>query len=102
MLTPITAGPQSSNGPYPSYWSSALFSQKRSLIARSAFLWGELGRPSMQARPASTTAVATAVHRAAHQVLDSEPKILNDPLAVGLVEGSTEPEIRAREEELQQ
>ena len=30
-----------------------------------------------------------------HQVLDDDPKILDDPLAVGLVEGSTRDQILA-------
>jgi methyltransferase (TIGR00027 family) len=41
---------------------------------------------------ASQTALATAYLRAAHQVLDAEPKLLDDPLAVTLLG----PEARAR------
>ncbi len=43
-----------------------------------------------------------AVYRAEHQILDGHPKILSDPIAVGFVPGSSEPEIRAREEECRQ
>lgn len=47
----------------------------------------------MANRRASTTMIRTAIMRAMHQVLDNDPKILSDPLAVGLVEGSTRDEI---------
>ena len=43
---------------------------------------------------ARTTSVVAAVLRASHQVLDHPPKIFDDPLAVGFVEGSSEEEIR--------
>jgi len=43
-----------------------------------------------------------AVFRAAHQILDAHPKILDDPVAIGLVEGSSESEIRVQTAELQQ
>lgn len=56
----------------------------------------------MQERKASSTAIATAVQRAAHQSLDAEPKILDDPVAIGLVEGSTTTEIQAQRVTLQQ
>jgi len=56
----------------------------------------------MQKNNASETAVHTAVRRAAHQILDEDPKILDDPLAVGFVPGSSEEEIRLREEEFKQ
>jgi methyltransferase (TIGR00027 family) len=49
----------------------------------------------MAQRKASTTMIASAIFRAMHQVVDGEPKILNDPLAVGLVEGSSREEILA-------
>ena len=49
----------------------------------------------------SQTAIGTSIYRAAHQILDGEPKILNDLISIGLVEGSTEKEIRAQAEELQ-
>jgi methyltransferase (TIGR00027 family) len=48
----------------------------------------------------SFTAVFAAWLRAAHQVLDDDPKILADPLAVGLVEGSSEDELLANSEDL--
>jgi methyltransferase (TIGR00027 family) len=51
---------------------------------------------------ASETAVRTAIQRAAHQVLDDLPRILDDPVAVGLVPGSTENAIRNAATELQQ
>jgi methyltransferase (TIGR00027 family) len=56
----------------------------------------------MPERQASRTAVITAVIRAAHQILDAHPKILDDPVAIGLVEGSSEADIRAQEPDLQQ
>jgi len=43
---------------------------------------------------ARSTSVVAAILRASHQVLDHRPKILDDPLAVGLVDGSSEEEIR--------
>lgn len=46
-------------------------------------------------RKASSMMMGTAILRAVHQVLDAEPKILNDPLSVGLVEGSSRQEILA-------
>ena len=45
--------------------------------------------------------MAPAIFRAAHQVLDASPKILDDPLAVGLVEGASVAAIRAAEAEHQ-
>ncbi len=56
----------------------------------------------MPERQASNTAIVTAVLRAAHQILDAHPKILDDPVAIGLVEGSSAAEIRAQESDLQQ
>lgn len=56
----------------------------------------------MAERQASKTAIAPAVIRAAHQILDAHPKILDDPVAIGLVEGSSAAEIRAQEPDLQQ
>jgi len=41
--------------------------------------------------------ILTAVQRAAHQVLDDEPRILDDPIAVGLAEGCSREEILAVE-----
>jgi len=49
----------------------------------------------------SDTAIFTALQRAAHQILDDLPRILDDPIAVGLVPGSTEEAIRNTAEELQ-
>lgn len=45
--------------------------------------------------------MGTARLRAAHQVLDDDPKVLHDPIAVGLVPGSREAEIRANAESFQ-
>lgn len=42
---------------------------------------------------ASRTATGVVRYRAAHQVLDDEPKILDDPISVGLVPGSSREEI---------
>jgi methyltransferase (TIGR00027 family) len=44
---------------------------------------------------ASQTAISAAVHRAAHQVFDSDPKILEDPIAVGLVPETAESVLRS-------
>ena len=41
--------------------------------------------------------MAPAIFRAAHQVLDASPKILDDPVAVDLVEGASVAAIRAAE-----
>lgn len=48
---------------------------------------------------ASWTAAFTAIARAAHQFIDEPPSILDDPAVIGLVEGSSEQEIRARTDE---
>ena len=50
----------------------------------------------------SFTAIRPALLRAAHQLLDDDPKILVDPVAVGLVEGSSETELLAQSDDLQQ
>lgn len=44
---------------------------------------------------ASWTAVYTSISRAAHQVLDPPPRVIDDPVAVGLVEGSRAEELLA-------
>jgi methyltransferase (TIGR00027 family) len=54
----------------------------------------------MQSRKASKTAAFTAVLRAAHQLVDAEPRIMDDPIAVGLVEEATPERIAARREAL--
>ena len=51
-------------------------------------------RKHMKEGEASFTARFPAILRAAHQVLDGVPKILDDPLAVGFVEGSEEIDIK--------
>jgi hypothetical protein len=51
---------------------------------------------------ARETAVRTAIQRAAHQVLDGLPRILDDPVAVGLVPGSMENAIRNAATELRE
>ena len=56
----------------------------------------------MQEKQASWTAIYTAIFRAAHQLLDATPKILDDPVAVGLVEGASEADIRAQAADFQQ
>lgn len=43
--------------------------------------------------PASRTALATAYLRAAHQLLDAKPGILDDPIAVGLLGGEASQKI---------
>jgi methyltransferase (TIGR00027 family) len=49
----------------------------------------------MKARDSSSTMIITAIQRAAHQVLDDEPRILDDPIAIGLAEGCSREEILA-------
>ena len=49
----------------------------------------------MKEGEASFTARFPAILRAAHQVLDGNPKILDDPLAVGFVEGAEETDIKS-------
>lgn len=56
----------------------------------------------MRTGAGSDTAIFTALQRAAHQVLDDVPRILEDPIAVGLAPGSTEEAIRKAAAELQQ
>jgi len=56
----------------------------------------------MRTGAGSDTAIFTALQRAAHQILDEAPRILADPIAVGLSPGSTEEAIRKRAAELQQ
>ncbi|MDR2309209.1 MAG: SAM-dependent methyltransferase [Paucimonas sp.] len=50
----------------------------------------------MQGQAASWTALFASIARAAHQVLDGHPKLLDDPVVVGLVEGTSVSEIRAQ------
>ena len=45
----------------------------------------------------SQTAIGTARIRAAHQILDDDPKVLDDPIAVGLVPGSQSEDVLANE-----
>src|SRR5262249_49779103 len=56
----------------------------------------------MRAEAGSDTAILAALLRAAHQILDDEPRILDDPIAVGLSPGSSEEKIRNATAELQQ
>jgi methyltransferase (TIGR00027 family) len=56
----------------------------------------------MEEREASQTAIMTAIFRAAHHVLDGDPKILNDPISIGLVDGSSEGDIRSQAEKWQE
>ncbi len=53
----------------------------------------------MKARYSSSTMILTAIQRAAYQVLDDEPRILDDPVAVGLTEGCSREEILAAAQE---
>lgn len=55
----------------------------------------------MQDNDASATAEAAALLRAVHQVLDAQPRILEDPISVGLVPGSSDAEILSNAESLQ-
>ncbi|MDX2155317.1 MAG: class I SAM-dependent methyltransferase [Hyphomicrobiaceae bacterium] len=56
----------------------------------------------MELKPASSTAVSVARQRAAHQILDGDPKVHEDRLIVGLVPETTEVAIRAAATVLQQ
>ena len=56
--------------------------------------------PTLDAR-ASVTATIVARLRAAHQILDDDPKILVDPVAIGLVPALTEAALRADTKSLQ-
>jgi methyltransferase (TIGR00027 family) len=55
----------------------------------------------MSQREASRTALATAYLRAAHQILDAKPFILDDPVAVQLLGEGAEQRIRAAAERYQ-
>ena len=55
----------------------------------------------MQNENASETALAAAMLRAAHQVLDHQPRNLEDSVSFGLVPGSTPDETMAQAERLQ-
>jgi O-methyltransferase involved in polyketide biosynthesis len=50
----------------------------------------------MEQRKASNTAVLTATLRAAHQLIDDDPRIVDDPIAVGLLEDASREHITAR------
>jgi methyltransferase (TIGR00027 family) len=50
----------------------------------------------MEAQKASDTAALTAMLRAAHQLVDDEPRIVNDPIAVALVDDVTREQIATR------
>src|SRR5215469_3084123 len=50
----------------------------------------------MEQLPASQTAVRVALQRAVHQVLDDEPRVFTDPVAVGLFPQATEAAIRGQ------
>jgi methyltransferase (TIGR00027 family) len=49
----------------------------------------------------SFTALGPALLRAVHQILDDNPKVFTDPVAVGFVDGSSESEILANREGFQ-
>ena len=50
----------------------------------------------MEQLPASRTAVRVALQRAVHQLLDDEPRVFIDPVAVGLFPEATEAAIRGQ------
>jgi methyltransferase (TIGR00027 family) len=54
----------------------------------------EEGEEAMEAQGPSQTAVTIAVHRAAHYLLDDEPKILADPFARDLAGFASDEELR--------
>src|SRR5262249_1228412 len=55
----------------------------------------------MKGQTASQTAALTAMLRAAHQLVDDEPKIVDDPIAIALVDDTTRERIAARPAALQ-
>ena len=54
----------------------------------------------MQDQSASRTALITAYLRAAHQIIDSGPRILDDPVALHLLGPEAEKRIRSSKERL--
>src|SRR3954453_12799980 len=50
----------------------------------------------MDVGQASRTAALTAMVRAAHQLIDGEPKVLTDPIVIGLVDDATVERIEER------
>jgi len=50
----------------------------------------------MDAQKASKTAAWTAMLRAVHQLVDDEPRIVDDPIAIGLLDDATREHIEAR------
>ena len=52
----------------------------------------------MSERKASETALGVAVLRAVHQMMDGEPKILNDPVIVQMLEEETRARIQTHPE----
>src|SRR5262249_30574412 len=56
---------------------------------------------AMEAQKASKTAALTAMLRAAHQLVDDDPRIVDDPIAVRLVDDATREQIGARPAALQ-
>lgn len=54
----------------------------------------------MEKRKTSETAALTAMLRAAHQLIDGEPRIIDDPIAVRLVDEATRARIAARPDAL--
>ena len=56
----------------------------------------------MEQLPASRTAVRVALQRAVHQVLDDEPRVFSDPVAVGLFPEATEAAIRGQADQFLQ
>ena len=55
----------------------------------------------MQTRQVSQSTLFPSIFYAAHQIIDQDPKILKDPIAIGLVEGSSEDEIKANIDQFQ-
>jgi hypothetical protein len=56
----------------------------------------------MEQLPASRTAVRVALQRAVHQLLDDEPRVFIDPVAVGLFPEATEAVIRGQTDQFLQ
>jgi methyltransferase (TIGR00027 family) len=54
----------------------------------------------MDPQKASDTAALTAMLRAAHQLVDDEPRVVDDPIAISLVDGAARERIAARSEAL--
>jgi methyltransferase (TIGR00027 family) len=84
--------------PAPDGWQAAVARLAGERAERLLRLKAELVGPP---RTGSGTARGVAVMRAAHLIVDGEPPVLNDTVAVRLLGGDMEAQIRAHADELQ-